>query len=114
MEFAIIMTILFLLLFGILEWGRAESQIQVFEGAAREGARRAAVGRPNTEVVQAVEDHSQPFVPTGPIVVEDPCGGGTAGRQVTVRWTQSIDVSIPLWRDVTIARGIRGVFRCEV
>src|SRR6266511_6155918 len=42
-EFAIILPVLALLLFGVLEFGRVWRQYQVFEGAAREGARCAAV-----------------------------------------------------------------------
>ena len=42
-EFALIMPVLFLILFGTLEFGRAWSQVQVFNGAAREGARCSAV-----------------------------------------------------------------------
>lgn len=115
MEFAIIMTILFLLVFGIFEWGRVESEIQVLEGAAREGSRRAAVGQPYDEVVQAVMDHAAPYTPSSTIEVDNPCGGtNTVGQQVTVRWTQTLSVSIPLWGDSTIDRVMRGVFRCEL
>ena len=42
-EFALILPVLALLLFGVLEFGRVWSQYQVFQGAAREGARCAAV-----------------------------------------------------------------------
>src|SRR5919197_3812793 len=42
-EFALILPVLALILFGVLEFGRVWSQYQVFQGAAREGARCAAV-----------------------------------------------------------------------
>ena len=42
-EFALILPVLALLLFGVLEFGRVWSQYQVYQGAAREGARCAAV-----------------------------------------------------------------------
>ena len=123
MELALVLSILVLLLFGILEWGRVNAQIEIFEGAAREGARRAAVGEPNSGVIAAVEQHAAPFDPADPISVsvqDSPtattCGDGggvTTGKQVTVSWNQSFDVSIPLWKDVTFTRAIRGVFRCE-
>ncbi|HEX2032139.1 MAG TPA: TadE/TadG family type IV pilus assembly protein [Actinomycetota bacterium] len=119
-EFALVMTILFLLLFGILEWGRVEAEITIFEGAAREGARRAAVGEPYEDVVAAVQNHSNPFAPTPPISVavadtaENTCSGtDTVGKEVTVSWSQSFSVSIPLWKDVSFSRAIQGVFRCE-
>jgi Flp pilus assembly protein TadG len=120
-EFALVLTILILLLFGILEFGRVNAQIEIFEGAAREGARRAAVGHSYNDIVAAVQAHSDPFPPDEPISVavsgttDTTCGesGLTVGRQVTVSWSQSFDVTIPLWNEVTVNRNIKGVFRCE-
>ena len=122
MELALVLSILVLFLFGILEWGRVNAQIEIFEGAAREGARRAAVGEPSSDVVAAVEEHAAPFDPEDPISVSvqdstaSTCGDGggdTIGKQVSVSWNQSFAVSIPLWKDVEFTRAIRGVFRCE-
>src|SRR6266511_1604039 len=45
-EFALILPVLALLLFGVLEFGRAWSQYQMYQGAAREGAQCAAVAPP--------------------------------------------------------------------
>lgn len=122
MELALVLSILVLLLFGILEWGRVNAEIEIFEGAAREGARRAAVGEPNGDVIASVEQHASPFDPDDPISVSvqdfgtaTTCGdgGSTTGKHVTVSWNQSFAVTIPLWNDVTFTRAIRGVFRCE-
>ena len=120
-EFALVMAILVLLLFGILEFGRVEAHIEIFEGAAREGARRAAVGESYDDIVQAVRAHADPYDPDDPISVavegttDTTCGESelTVGRQVSVSWTQTFDITIPLWDNVTIDREIRGVFRCE-
>ncbi|MEW6751086.1 MAG: TadE/TadG family type IV pilus assembly protein [Candidatus Latescibacterota bacterium] len=82
-EFALVLPILFLLVFGITEFGRALMTSNVLYSAAREGARLAAIGsdaaavtaRVN-EVLDAasVEDAGRSITVTGPGV----------GRTVTV------------------------------
>ncbi|MGH8867316.1 MAG: TadE/TadG family type IV pilus assembly protein [Actinomycetes bacterium] len=58
-EFALILPILLLLVFGIIDFGRAlNAQITVTQ-AAREGARLAALGRPTSEVTTRVTDAAQ-------------------------------------------------------
>jgi Flp pilus assembly protein TadG len=47
-EFALILPILLLLIFGAIEFGRVFHATHVITSAAREGARAAAVGKPNT------------------------------------------------------------------
>jgi hypothetical protein len=120
-EFAIILPVLALLLFGILEFGRVWSQYQVYQGAAREGARCAAVAStsdcdPLTEV-QAAAD---PYPVDGPVAVSvdgggssEGCGPQDAGKDVQVSFQQALEVDIPFWKDVTMTPTIKAVFRCE-
>lgn len=120
-EFAIISSLLFLLVFGILEYGRIYSEYQVLQGAAREGARVAAVRGTLADIEARVDEAAQPYAKQGLLSVsvaggsagDPPCGSTTSGQAVTVSWTQHFEVLIgllpPLNRDLVI----KGVFRCE-
>ncbi len=124
-EFAIIFPLLAMMLFGIIQFGIAFSQYEVYTGAAREGGRYAATrcaGAPdfsttgctasmitNKVTTAAVGYGITPGTPTASMV----CSGSTIGQNVTVSWTQNITISIPFWRNVTVSRLVSAVFRCE-
>jgi Flp pilus assembly protein TadG len=126
-EFALILPVLLLILFGTIEFGRVYSQHQVFQGAAREGARCAAVAASSNCVIQdKIDGASGAYTPTttasvqvgaGPVVsATDPsagCTNATKGQDVHVYWPQPLNVDIPFWGDVAITATIEGVFRCE-
>jgi len=121
-EFALILPVLALLLFGVLEFGRVWSQYQVFQGAAREGARCAAVASTSEcDIQTAIDNAAGPYQPDEDATVEI-LGGGAApegctdadrGEDVQVSWEQSLDINIPFWNDVTVTPTIKAVFRCE-
>jgi Flp pilus assembly protein TadG len=52
-EFALILPLLLILLFGIIEFGRAYNTQIALQGAAREGARALALGNSATDAVNA-------------------------------------------------------------
>ncbi|HEX9123211.1 MAG TPA: TadE family protein [Actinomycetota bacterium] len=121
-EFAIILPVLALILFGVIEFGRVWSQYQLFQGAAREGARCAAVAStsdcdPMTEVQNAAE----PFTPEPPISISlvngaprpDGCEGTDRGQDIQVSWEQPLQIEIPFWKNTTVTSTIKAVFRCE-
>ena len=54
-EFALVVPLLFLLLFGSIEFGRVFHAYHVITSAAREGARAAAVGKSNTDIETKIE-----------------------------------------------------------
>jgi Flp pilus assembly protein TadG len=112
-EFAIVSTVLFLVLFGILEFGQTYSKYEVLQGAAREGARRAAVRATPGDIVQAVYDSADPYTLTNSPAIDRPCTDETVGEPVTVSWEQIFEINIPFMPPATITREIRGVFRCE-
>jgi Flp pilus assembly protein TadG len=119
-EFALIMPVLLLILVGTLEFGRVWSQLQVFQGAAREGARCAAVKATSTCVIQdRIDASSGAYHPAQPAKVTingqpaTGCSNLTRGQDVTVSWVQPLSIDIPFWNDVTIDSTITGVFRCE-
>src|SRR5438309_158788 len=112
-EFAIVSTVLFMIVFGIIEFGRTYSQYEVMQGAAREGARRAAVGASVTQIQDAVTQAADPYTLTNPPAVDHTCTEDTVGQPVTVSWTQTFQISIPFVPPATITRTIEGTFRCE-
>lgn len=94
-EFAIVVPVFFLLVFGIVEFGRMVMVQQIITNAAREGARTAALASSTTtQVQQAVETYLAGVSISGAsvVVAPDPPSSATYGSLVTVR------VSIPFTR----------------
>ncbi len=121
-EFALILPVLALLLFGVLEFGRAWSQYQMYQGAAREGARCAAVASTSDCDIQTeINQAAAPYVPQNNADVQilgsgpsaEGCTEDTVGEDVQVSWTQPLQIDIPFWNNVTINSNIKAVFRCE-
>ena len=115
-EFALILPALLLIVVGTIEFGRVYSQFQVYNGAAREGARCAAVqSTPFDDCViqDRIDQAASPYEVDGPATVSTSCTDLTVGDPVTVSWPQTFDLSIPFWDDVTITRTIEATFRCE-
>ena len=113
-EFAIILSVLVLILMAILEFGREYSRLQVFQGAAREGGRLAAVRATTDQVIDRVYLASEPYEPTNtPAVSPSQCTLDTKGQPVTVSWDQAFQLDIAFWDSVTLNRTISAVFRCE-
>jgi Flp pilus assembly protein TadG len=126
-EFALVLPVLILLVVGAIEFGKVLSQYQVFQGAAREGARCAAVqeaeavtGLPVCDVQERITAAAGPYTPDLPATVTVEGGNGApyacsdrAGRNVSVSWQQPLEIDIPFWGATTITATIEGVFRCE-
>ena len=119
-EFALVMPILILLVAGVVQFGIMYSQYQVLQGAAREGARCAAVQATDfsdcdvqTEIENAALGYDLTETPSQNIA----CTDDTRGEDVTVSWDQALDTGvlgslvpgIPDAIDTTIS----GTFRCE-
>jgi Flp pilus assembly protein TadG len=91
-EFALVLPILLLILFGVTEFGRAISTVQVLNAAAREGARIAAVTNPDPAAVTARVNAvlgAASVTPTS-ILVEGPLGMSEQTVRVTI--TSDFDV----------------------
>lgn len=112
-EFAIILPLLIMILFGIFAFGRVYSQVEVFEGAAREGARAAAVEGTEPDIVNATQNAARPYTLSNRPSVSRLCTPTTIGQSTTVSWTQRFSIDIPLASNVTLDRPISGTFRCE-
>lgn len=119
-EFAIILPLLVVMLFAIAAFGIALFRLITYVGAAREGARYAAVHcAPQAtqcdpaliadRVVMAADGS-----PIGPgIPTADVDCTAVPGDPVTVSWEQAIPIEIPLLPDLSVTRSIAGTFRCE-
>jgi Flp pilus assembly protein TadG len=121
-EFAIISTMLFMLIFGIIAFGNVYSQYEVFLGAAREGARYAAVrcgpdsgtGCTNAMVATKVSNSlTQGYSLSSTPAPDKTCSDTTVGTPVTVSWNQTFHLNIPFVANWTPSLLIKGVFRCE-
>lgn len=90
-EFAFVLPMLLLVVFGITEFGRALMTVNVLAAAAREGARVAAVGGDSTAVVTRVMDvlDAANITPApGGITITGP----DANKAITVRVESNFDV----------------------
>lgn len=88
-EFALVLPILLLVLWGIVDIGRAFYTLNNLASAVREGARRGAVMPTNPQTVTANRDTirlvvKSAFAPIGPPLVVDSVFVTVTGRQVTV------------------------------
>lgn len=100
-EFALIVGVLAMLLFGMLQFGLAFFSLQNLRAASREGARVAAVGADVVAVKQRVSDASVGALPPGSaaVVVEYTSNGTTwasvaAGRACPVKASQTVNSSV--------------------
>ena len=97
-EFAIVAPLFFLLVFGMIEYGRMVMVQQIITNASREGARRAVLdGATATEVDEAVTDFLEESSIAGGEVTITPADPTTAeyGDPVTV--TVAIDFTEVSW-----------------
>jgi Flp pilus assembly protein TadG len=127
-EFALIVGLLAILVFGLLEYGLAFWQVQNLRAAAREGARVAAVRGNNSEISAAMVAASTGSLPPGFGGFTTTPGGNpactdtTAGQEVTIKIVnaslsgavkEAFDVSIPFLPPITLKPTLSGTFRCE-
>ena len=102
-----------MVLFGIIEFGRIFNQLEVFNSAAREGARVAAVRGTADEVADAVVNAADPYEIHSTPTADKVCGDTTSGQPVTVSWDQDFEISVGLLPAFDQTLQIKGVFRCE-
>jgi Flp pilus assembly protein TadG len=139
-EFAIIVSVLLLILFGIIQFGIAYNRVQGLESAGREGARTASIGAQVSDVVPRVRAAQSLFTSTDVLVdiswsadngtsytsictncaassTTRPCQTAGAGHlvRVTARVPAAAKyaIAIPLWSNWQITYTGTGVFRCE-
>jgi Flp pilus assembly protein TadG len=128
-EFALVVGLLFVILFGIMEFGLAFFETQNLRSATREGARAAAIGGttgPNGEITKALVDGASGSLPANysgyTLTPASGCTDATKGDEVEIvlninslpaNVRAAFDVNIPFLPKITLTPQIRGSFRCE-
>ena len=109
-EFGLVVVIFFLLVSGIFDFGRALNGWVVLSNAAREGARQAALGKCDADVIAAARQFARvPGLDPASVTVNvSPPAGGTApnctrtlGEAVTVTASADLEIVTPLVRAAT-------------
>ena len=140
-EFALVASLLFLILFGIIQFGIAYNRVQGLNSAGREGARAASIGAPVGQVVARVQKAQSLFATADVKVNIDystddggswntvctncaaastasscPAGciaGALIRVSANVAKSQQYAIAIPLWSNWQIAYSGVGTFRVE-
>lgn len=113
-EFALLAPILILLLLGIVQFGLAMWRVSIVESAAREGARVASVGAPDTDVTTRVLAAAPGFDPGELSVTTTGCAAVGDDVTVTVVATgERLRISIPFWGEQDPTYSAVATFRCE-
>ena len=112
-EFAIILPILVILIFGIVEFGIAYNNYLAITHAAREGARLAAVDLYNPKLEDIIRERAYPISPNK-ITVSTPDGlPPKIGDRVEVEVTYSISIEIPFVGSWNIPLKSKATMRLE-
>lgn len=118
-EFALLVPVLVMLLFGLVEFGVAYDRQQALTGAAREGARAASIGRTVSQIESRVDAATGGTNFDGAISVsvspngDPPCSGSNSGATVTVDLAVNEMISIPFVSDRIVTLTAKGSFLCE-
>jgi Flp pilus assembly protein TadG len=119
-EFALVLPLLILLIFGIVAFSIAYNNKQALHAAAREGARLASLPTTTeteiedrvTSSLEGVVTSSTPIIAIDPDI-DQPCLDRT-GETVEVSVSADVNVNIPLWPgSSTVTMTGKGEFRCE-
>ncbi|MFP5320526.1 MAG: TadE/TadG family type IV pilus assembly protein [Acidimicrobiia bacterium] len=123
-EFALIVPLLTLFLFGIVQFGLAYDKKQSINSAAREGARTAAIPTNTVSDVEAAVENSFQGLIDGTVTTtvmvgattytsgQEPCDGN-AGQTVVVESHVDHELTIPFFGAPVLDLQGRGEFRCE-
>jgi hypothetical protein len=109
LELVLVLPLLLLLIFGMVQFGRAYNAKVELTSAVRDGVRALALG--NADASDTTKS-AAPGLDPDAITVEtsgDPC---TEGDEAWVHAQYDFDLSIPFWGSETITLGAKGVMRC--
>lgn len=119
-EFALVLPILILLLFGIIQFSIAYNRLQGLHAAAREGARVASLPHTSrSQIDQRIRDALDGVITDPAAVTISVTPGATrpcehrSGETVLVTAEYSTDIDIPLWGNQALTLTGEGTFRCE-
>jgi len=117
-EFALVLPLLLIILFGIIQFGIAFNRAQAVEAAAREGGRLASLSVTTQGDITTRVNEALAGIPLqGAVTVTVSPGGqpcfGRQGESVAVQVTTPHDIAIPLLFTRTVTLSGEAVFRCE-
>ena len=112
-EFALILPILIILVFGIVEFGIAFNNYITITHAAREGARIAAVDLNNPDLKNIIIERAFPVQITEDDIVISTPEGTDIGDPVEVEITYNISITIPLVGSWDIPLKNKAIMRLE-
>lgn len=98
-EFALVLPIFILILVGIMEFGLVFHQYLVVTSASREGARVAALGGTDADVVTMV-NNATASINRGLLTVNVSPAQRVRGQSVTVQVTNRVPINAPLMAQV--------------
>jgi Flp pilus assembly protein TadG len=118
-EFALVLPLLILLVFGIVQFSIAYNREQGLHAAAREGARLASLPQTTQSDIDSrvisslagVPLDGAPTISVSPSSTQ-PCEN-RSGQTVTVTVSAVTDLDIPLWGSVSKTLTGKGQFQCE-
>jgi Flp pilus assembly protein TadG len=112
-EFALVLPVLVLLLFGIIEFTRAYNAKTTMTHAAREGARTLALRGTVADAQARVRASSPSLNQNNVTITTTPASGVcTPGQTVTVVVSYQMRYSIPMYRSGNWSLQETGVMRC--
>lgn len=111
-EFALVLPVLVLFIFGIIEFGRAYSARIELTAAVREGARAVALGATADQAKDATMDGAPGLTRSRIIVTPNSCTVTPAPANATVSATYPFEYTIPLFKTGTWTLKATGVMRC--
>lgn len=109
-EFALVLPLLVLLLFGIIEFGRGYNAKVALQAAVREGARALALD--SADPIEATAD-AAPSLHADLLGVSTSSSPCVTGTEATVTATYPFTYTIPLFGTATVTLSATGVMRCE-
>lgn len=121
-EFALVLPILVMLVFGIFQFGLFFNRQQGFHAAAREGARVGAIPTSTVADIESRVTDALQGIPLGdaPTITITPDSGDASkpcdsrqGQSVVVEIKAPTTIEIPLWGSKNLNITGRGEFRCE-
>lgn len=108
-EFALVLSLLVMITFGIIEFGRAYNAQVTLTHATREGVRVLAITGDQDLAVAATKNAAPTLVPDSMSVSADPC---TPGYPTQVRASYPLTYDIPFFGSHTLTLGSTAVMRC--
>ncbi|WP_270181368.1 TadE family protein [Alkalihalobacillus sp. CinArs1] len=100
-EFALVLPVLIVLLFGIVDFGRIFHAYLTIDHASREAARSASVGEDDATIRAVAVDNATSINLSGSQVSISPGGKKTSGSEVRITISHNIDFLTPVIASLT-------------